>query len=52
MRHSDISIQRAELSELDAVYSIVSEYYEAIGILVRDDKESFEQEYFTDGTGF
>ncbi len=52
MRHSEISIHRAELSELDAVYSIVSEYYEAIGILVRDDKESFKQEYFTDGTGF
>ena len=53
MRDSaEISIHRAELSELDRVYSILSEYYEAIGVLVRDDKEAFEQEYFTAGTGF
>jgi ribosomal protein S18 acetylase RimI-like enzyme len=53
MLHSlEISIHRAELSELDAVYAVVSEYYEAIGVLVRDDKESFEQEYFVDGAGF
>lgn len=49
---ADISIHRAELSELDAVYAIVSEYYEAIGVLIRDDKETFEQGYFADGTGF
>jgi ribosomal protein S18 acetylase RimI-like enzyme len=49
---SEISIHRATLSELDTVYAIVSEYYEAVGVLVRDDKAFFEQEYFIDGTGF
>jgi GNAT superfamily N-acetyltransferase len=47
----EISVHRANLSELDTVYAIVSEYYEAIRVVVRDDKEAFEQEYFSEGTG-
>ena len=49
---SEISIQRAGLSELELAYDIVCEYYEAVGVVVRDHQQAFEQEYFTDGTGF
>jgi ribosomal protein S18 acetylase RimI-like enzyme len=48
---SEISIQRAGLSQLELAYDIVCEYYEAIGVVVRDRKEAFEQEYFTEGAG-
>lgn len=36
---------------MDDAYSIVSEYYEAASVLVRDDRAAFEQEYFEDGAG-
>ena len=49
---SEISIQRAGLSELELAYDIVCEYYEAVGVVVREQKQAFEREYFTDGTGF
>jgi ribosomal protein S18 acetylase RimI-like enzyme len=48
---SEISIQRARLSELELAYDIVCEYYEAIRVLIRDDKKAFEQEYFSEGVG-
>ena len=48
---SEISVHRAGLSELQPAYDLVCEYYEAVGVMVRDNKEAFEQEYFTDGTG-
>jgi ribosomal protein S18 acetylase RimI-like enzyme len=46
-----VKIHRAELKELDAAYAIVSEYYDAVSVLVRDDRAAFEREYFADGTG-
>jgi GNAT superfamily N-acetyltransferase len=49
---SEIPIHRAELPELDAAFDIVCEYYEVVGVVVREQKQAFEQEYFTDGTGF
>lgn len=46
-----VKIHRAGLKELDAAYAIVSEYYDAVSVLVRDDRMAFEQEYFADGAG-
>jgi ribosomal protein S18 acetylase RimI-like enzyme len=46
-----VIIHRATLSELDAAYGIVSEYCEAIGVMVRDDRAAFEREYFGEGGG-
>src|SRR5271168_2804911 len=46
-----VKVHRARPSEIDAAYSIVSEYYEAVGVLVRDDRGAFEREYFVDGAG-
>jgi GNAT superfamily N-acetyltransferase len=46
-----VRIHRATLQELDIAYSIVSEYYEAVGVVVRDDLSAFEREYFTEDAG-
>lgn len=46
-----VKVHRATLKELDAAYAIVSEYYDAVCVLVRDDRAVFEREYFIDGTG-
>jgi len=36
---------------MDEAYAIVREYYEAVGVVVRDDPESFAQDYFGAGSG-
>jgi GNAT superfamily N-acetyltransferase len=46
-----VKVHRARPDEVDAAYAIVSEYYEAVGVLVRDDRAAFEREYFADGAG-
>jgi len=48
---ADMRIHRATLLEVDAAYGIVSEYYEAVSVLVRDDRSTFEREYFSEGAG-
>ncbi len=48
---ADVKVHRATLTELEAAYDIVSEYYDAVSVLVRDDRAVFEREYFADGTG-
>jgi ribosomal protein S18 acetylase RimI-like enzyme len=48
---AEVKVHRASPGEVDAAYSIVSEYYEAVSVLVRDDRAAFEQEYFADGSG-
>ena len=44
-------IHRANLRELDVAYGIVSEYYEAVGVVVRDERSAFENEYFHEDAG-
>lgn len=46
-----IRIERSSLDRIDDAYAIVREYYEAVDVIVRDDKESFAREYFGDGAG-
>lgn len=46
-----MKVHRAKSSEVDAAYDIVSEYYEAVSVLARDDRAAFEREYFADGAG-
>ena len=36
---------------MDEAYAIVREYYEAVGVVVRDDRESFGRDYFGRGSG-
>ena len=44
-------MERASLERMDEAYAIVREYYEAVGVVVRDDAESFARDYFGDGSG-
>jgi GNAT superfamily N-acetyltransferase len=46
-----MKVHRATLREVDSAYRIVSDYYEEIGVMVRDDRAAFEREYFVDGAG-
>jgi GNAT superfamily N-acetyltransferase len=39
-------VYRATLQEVESAYRIVSEYYEAVGVVVREDRAAFEHEYF------
>jgi GNAT superfamily N-acetyltransferase len=48
---AEVKVHRASADEVDAAYAIVSEYYEAVSVHVRDDRAAFEQEYFADGSG-
>jgi GNAT superfamily N-acetyltransferase len=46
-----VRIHRATLLEVDAAYCIVCEYYEAVDVIARDDRSTFEREYFGEGAG-
>lgn len=46
-----IRIERASVERMDEAYAIVREYYEAVGVVVREDRETFAREYFGDGSG-
>lgn len=46
-----IRVERASLERMDEAYAIVREYYEAVGVVVRDDPESFARDYFGAGSG-
>ncbi len=48
---SDVRITRAEAPDFEAAWSIVNEYYEAVGVLVREDRGAFRRLYFTEGAG-
>lgn len=45
------NIHRASLEELDLAFALVSEYYEAVGVQVREDRAGFARQYFADGAG-
>lgn len=47
----EISIRRAGSEEFDQAWAIVSEYYDAVGVMVREDQAAFAQAYFTEGSG-
>jgi ribosomal protein S18 acetylase RimI-like enzyme len=47
----EMKIRRANLKDLSAAYDIVCEYYTAVSVMVREDRASFEREYFGDGAG-
>ena len=44
-------VYRAENAEIAAAYGIVSEYYEAAAVVVREDLDRFSKDYFADGAG-
>jgi hypothetical protein len=44
-------ISRAGASEGDEAWAIVSEYYDAVSVVLREDREEFARGYFGDGAG-
>jgi GNAT superfamily N-acetyltransferase len=46
-----VHIYRAAETQIELAYGIVQEYYAAASVIVREDKEEFERQYFSDGTG-
>ena len=47
----NLTIWRAELESLDQAFSIVSEYYDAVGVMVRESRDQFAAYYFGEGSG-
>jgi GNAT superfamily N-acetyltransferase len=45
------TIHRASLDEIEPAFDLVTEYYQAMGVEVREDIDQFEQQYFVEGTG-
>jgi GNAT superfamily N-acetyltransferase len=48
----DIKISRAGLNDLEAAWAIVSEYYDAVSVVAREDRPAFSSAYFSEGSGF
>jgi len=47
----DIRISRAGPNDLDHAWAIVSDYYDAVAVVARQDRPAFERSYFSDGSG-
>jgi GNAT superfamily N-acetyltransferase len=47
----DVAIARATPADLAAAWAIVSEYYDAIGVIVRDDERELADHYLGAGAG-
>jgi ribosomal protein S18 acetylase RimI-like enzyme len=48
---TELRVWRAGERDRDTAYQLVEEYNEAVGVLLRDSPESFQNDYFTAGTG-
>jgi GNAT superfamily N-acetyltransferase len=51
MTMSKAAISRAGLSDLDDAWAIVTEYYDAVGVVAREDRPGFIDAYFSHGSG-
>ena len=47
-----VEIRRAEPVEADEAFSLAEEYFVTIGVVQREDRRRFLEEYFGDGKGF
>jgi GNAT superfamily N-acetyltransferase len=47
----NVAIWRARLEEVDAAFCLVREYFEMVGVVLREDREKFIEEYFSDEQG-
>src|SRR5207302_5880774 len=46
-----IEIGRAQVEEADSAFALVEEYFGAIGVVVRENRQQFVAEYFGEGRG-
>ena len=47
----NVEIWRARLEEADAAFCLVREYFEMAGVVLREGREEFSEEYFGEGQG-
>ena len=47
----NVEIWRARPEEVDAAFSLVREYFEMAGVVLREDRQKFVEEYFAAGQG-
>lgn len=47
----NVEIWRARLEEAEAAFCLVREYFEMAGVVLREDREKFIEEYFGEGQG-
>jgi GNAT superfamily N-acetyltransferase len=47
----DITVSRAGPGDVDAAWAIVSEYCDAVAVVVREDRPAFLRAYFGEGSG-
>jgi GNAT superfamily N-acetyltransferase len=45
------TVHRASLEEIEQAFDLVTEYYQEMGVEVREDMDQFEQQYFVGGAG-
>lgn len=45
------TVNRATLEEISKAFDLVAEYYDQMGVEVREDLAQFEQQYFIEGAG-
>jgi GNAT superfamily N-acetyltransferase len=48
---ANVEIWRARLEEAEAAFCLVREYFEMAGVVLREDREKFIEEYFGEGLG-
>ena len=51
MNIPQIEIRRAPAEEADTAFALVEEYFVAIGVVVRENRQQFVEEYFGEGRG-
>jgi GNAT superfamily N-acetyltransferase len=51
MENTQHSVHRGSREEVARAYELVTEYYEMVGVEVREDSSAFEEQYFGEGTG-
>jgi GNAT superfamily N-acetyltransferase len=47
-----LEMRRAEPEKVDEAFSLLQEYFTVIGVVLREDRKAFIEEYFGDGKGF
>jgi GNAT superfamily N-acetyltransferase len=48
----DITISRAGANDVDQAWAIVTEYYDAVSVVAREDQQDFSRAYFSESSGF
>jgi GNAT superfamily N-acetyltransferase len=48
---TEFTIRRAGVEEIRAAFALVAEYYEIVGVVMREDVAQFESEYFAEDSG-